>query len=660
MVTLTVALRGPGVGSVSISPAGITCGNTCSAQFKIGTVVTLSPTPNPSPFSDWSGDPSCSSGTLTLTVDTSCTATFNPGPSIAKVSGTQLLVQKRNLDGTLAAVVPYIMRGVVWSPAGTTTNTSPSDPQNAAVRRPLFAQWAATDIPLIAGMNANTVRLPIDPGTPLDTNAVSDGGWQTLNDLYQNNIMVVMTVDDAIANTGRITAAVNYYKNHPAVLMFSLGSEWNVNLYFGQASSLAVASQLTQSGAQLIKSLDTNHPVATSYGELAINETGGLISDTQSYVNDICTSVDVWSLNIYRGDNFGTLFQQWGSITTKPMFLGEFGVDAFRTTNLSSNPPAGTIDESDQASWDVSLWNDIFRNLSALTPQNAALGGTVFEFQDEWWKCVPNNIQDSCGFASGGFPDGVSNESYFGLADITRHPRQAYSSMQSVFNGEYNPGTQPVTFTAKSAGAQALTPNDLLGFGEFDKGNTQIYHEDSGINAGRGFNVMAVNPSTGDLQSYPSSLVNFDTWLTRDTGEAMDAMVSFIDGLPNGTIILLAVGDEAGLDEFPTLAPNSCTFYATPSNQRGVQALQALGSKKITSYCYQGSWAMIAVKGEGQARSEQLSNNSAVSAQATFAIPYSRIQASGENTLNSRDQVSSLILLNKASAKAPRSLHRQR
>src|SRR5947199_10524476 len=82
-----------------------------------------------------------------------------PGASIVHVAGHQLMVQKPNPDCSLAPSQPYAIRGVAWSPASKNTNTSIGDPNNAEVRRPEFAKWAATDVPLMAGMNVNTVRL---------------------------------------------------------------------------------------------------------------------------------------------------------------------------------------------------------------------------------------------------------------------------------------------------------------------------------------------------------------------------------------------------------------------------------------------------------------------------------------------------------------------
>src|ERR1044071_9534607 len=157
----------------------------------------------------------------------------SPGPSLVQVSGHQLIVQKRNLDGSLAAPATYVVRGVVWSPASKETPTSAGASNKAAQRRPEFAIWAPRDIPLLGGINANTVRLLIDPGVDATQ---GPAGLQILDQLYARGIMVIMTVDDAVNDSSRITAAVNFYKNHPAVLLWLVGNEWNINRYYGVAS----------------------------------------------------------------------------------------------------------------------------------------------------------------------------------------------------------------------------------------------------------------------------------------------------------------------------------------------------------------------------------------------------------------------------------------
>jgi len=75
--TLTIAKSGSGTGTVTTSPTGINCGSSCSASFNSGTTVTLTATPAAdSSFTGWSGT-GCTSGNLTMTANTSCTATFD-------------------------------------------------------------------------------------------------------------------------------------------------------------------------------------------------------------------------------------------------------------------------------------------------------------------------------------------------------------------------------------------------------------------------------------------------------------------------------------------------------------------------------------------------------------------------------------------------------
>ncbi len=80
--TLTVAKAGTGSGTVTSSPAGISCGADCSEAYSSGTVVTLSQAaPAGSFFAGWSG--ACtgtSSCQVTMSAAKSVTATFNLNP----------------------------------------------------------------------------------------------------------------------------------------------------------------------------------------------------------------------------------------------------------------------------------------------------------------------------------------------------------------------------------------------------------------------------------------------------------------------------------------------------------------------------------------------------------------------------------------------------
>jgi phospholipase C len=88
-VQLSVQAAGVGGGMVSSNPAGINCGQACSANFASGTQVMLTAAPmGNSFFAGWSGD--CS-GTgacnVTLTTNTSVIATFSNLPVLAVTLG---------------------------------------------------------------------------------------------------------------------------------------------------------------------------------------------------------------------------------------------------------------------------------------------------------------------------------------------------------------------------------------------------------------------------------------------------------------------------------------------------------------------------------------------------------------------------------------------
>jgi Divergent InlB B-repeat domain len=81
---LSVGRAGTGTGTVVSSPAGISCGGTCSSSFAAGTVVTLTATAGTgSTFAGWSGAGCSGTGSCTVTVNAaqSVTATFNVATS---------------------------------------------------------------------------------------------------------------------------------------------------------------------------------------------------------------------------------------------------------------------------------------------------------------------------------------------------------------------------------------------------------------------------------------------------------------------------------------------------------------------------------------------------------------------------------------------------
>jgi glucose/arabinose dehydrogenase len=77
---LSVAKAGNGTGVVTSSPSMLDCRDICAAQLPANTVVTLLATPDAGyPFVGWSGDADCADGSVTLSSDRTCTATFGTG-----------------------------------------------------------------------------------------------------------------------------------------------------------------------------------------------------------------------------------------------------------------------------------------------------------------------------------------------------------------------------------------------------------------------------------------------------------------------------------------------------------------------------------------------------------------------------------------------------
>lgn len=122
---------------------------------------------------------------------------------------------------------------------------------------------------------------------------------------------------------------------------------------------------------------------------------------------------------------------------------------------------------------------------------------------------------------------------------------------------------------------------------------------------GRGVTVAVVDPADGSLRGEPQ---NFDTWATRRTdGAETQRLVTFLEQIEPGMLVLLAVGDDAGVTDNGR-ADVLCDLLVDEHTQRLLQRLMELGSRHIGDYCYRASWVMAAYKGKGTAEREVLNN----------------------------------------------------
>lgn len=317
-------------------------------------------------------------------------------PASEPRSGIVIVDRRVVIDGE-----PLLIRGVCWNPV-------PAGGSHPAQLD--FAGFAQSDVGLMADLGVNVVRTY----EPLLDSAVLDRLWQS--QIYVINSVYPYGGAAPEAAVERVRAVAG----HPAILMWAIGNEWNYNgLYAGLSPSDAVAR--LNDVAALIKAEDPSHPVTTIYGELPSAETLAALPN-----------VDVWGLNVYRGLGFDTLFEDWRALSDKPMFLAEYGADAYNAGVAAYDPESHALAVS-------SLTRELQQNAAALSESGVALGGTVFELADEWWKDAAGSAaqQDVGGSAPGGgpYPDGVFNEEWWGLVDMQRQPRPAYESLRAIFLG---------------------------------------------------------------------------------------------------------------------------------------------------------------------------------------------------------------------------------
>jgi len=293
----------------------------------------------------------------------------------------------------------FYIKGVCWNPVPQ-GGYHPADlDYNGSVEE---------DALLMRAAGINVVRT-YEPITDIDV----------LDTLYENGIYVINTVYPyGGLSVESAVSHVNNLKDHPAILMWAIGNEWNYNGLYMNLTFLEATERINEVAAA-IKEADATHPITTIYGYLPSSSTVLSMPD-----------IDIWGLNVYSGITFGTLFNDWTQVSDKPMYLAEYGADAW-------NSIINSLDEESQAEATKALTQIIIDQSQGLFPNNNTIGGTIFSFNDEWWKDTEGSVDthDHGGIAPGGgpYPDSTFNEEYWGIVDINRLPRQAYYELQKLY-----------------------------------------------------------------------------------------------------------------------------------------------------------------------------------------------------------------------------------
>jgi exo-beta-1,3-glucanase (GH17 family) len=172
-------------------------------------------------------------------------------------------------------------------------------------------------------------------------------------------------------NTGLYKTYLDELGNHPALLGVLLGNEYNYH-YIGGGYEWADKWFTKESWLRSLTEAITNIKqrcnrfAGVVHGEIP---TAGELSEYKT------CGADIVMLNIYRGNSFYNLFDQWGNIAGNgmPLVVSEFG-----RSSVAAN---GDDTSALQADWARQLWNEIDNRLC-----QGVAGGYVFELTDESWK----------------------------------------------------------------------------------------------------------------------------------------------------------------------------------------------------------------------------------------------------------------------------------
>ncbi len=315
----------------------------------------------------------------------SCTG--NSKTDVVTVSGRQILVND----------TPYIIKGICYHPV----------PKGGTTRD--FGNLSQ-DLALMVEAGINTIRVY----EPITDKAV-------LDEIHAAGLKVILGFgyDQGGKNdilTGTFINYVNTFKDNDAILLWELGNEYNYHPEWFDGDIKNWYNTMN-AAAQRIHESDPSHPVTTAHGELP-----------DSVALSLSQNIDVWGMNVYRYDDPTTIFSEWSTISTKPMYLSEAGGDSYMT--IAKDGYEQGNNENAQADANKKILNAVFN------APDICSGVAMFSFTDGWWKAGNPESQDPGGWApnSTGVPyDGTPNEEYWGIVDIDRNKKETFNGIKEKY-----------------------------------------------------------------------------------------------------------------------------------------------------------------------------------------------------------------------------------
>ncbi len=281
-------------------------------------------------------------------------------------------------DGTYSS---FYVKGAAYSPV-------------PIGNQPITEEQENRSIQYLKELNANTIRTYNGASRVLLQKLSSVGIYTILGFWVDNTDLSLEENRDIIRNN--FIRFVTEYKDAPGILFWNLGNEQNYvngdNLYwYSLCQELAVIAFNIEG--------ENFHPVCISNGNIYNIGSASKNADDESL-----KYIDAWASNIYE-INFTNTLNSYRTKSDKPIVFTEFGIDALDNRTKTEY-------ELIQAEHDSLNWVQIMNN------SDIVLGGTVFEFTDEWWKAGNPYSKDFGGYQTGAHPDGYSNEEWWGLIRV--------------------------------------------------------------------------------------------------------------------------------------------------------------------------------------------------------------------------------------------------
>ena len=320
-----------------------------------------------------------------------CLAAF----ASASVAATLTITNREiRLDGGR-----FIMRGMCYNPVpiGGDGRLRPHGDYFTKEFRAIYGR----DLPKMREMGVNTVRVygwmpGADHSEFLDQ--AWNGGHRPIRILINRwiNPSTDWTSKGAVAALKTEWAAIaREVKDHPATLGYMLGNELNQAYWNRSLSALWLA--INEIAGEILRH-DTNHLITSALADQQLVE-------NLRQGDRLAPNLNAWSVQVYRGNSFKGLFDDYARASNKPMFASEFGLDAWNARQGREQ-----VENADlQADVIESLWKELERN------RRIASGGAVFEWSDEWWKQGRAASHEGGGWLNGAFRDGQADEEWWGI-----------------------------------------------------------------------------------------------------------------------------------------------------------------------------------------------------------------------------------------------------